>query len=268
MTTLTNSAGKVLTYTNELVETILLQLNPSNNYYTPGDDDIMFIKIGYNKALILDYTYHINRTIFQNYSINENTINDYSLEFILNNTSNEYTLQGVCTANGFIGGITELQQVFLAIYGTVVSPYSYTGSENIDITDNQNSLNITLKVNDEVVFNPRNCDEAVFEMGSGTDNFSFLQNAFHGGAPIALFYSQTKVCTFHNGCQIPNMYNNTSVDILIADIYNDTYTTTEIDSTLSAYTSPIDLHNDFYSKAKMSIILDTCYNITEIQANY
>ena len=64
------------------------------------------------------------------------------------------------------------------------------------------------------------------------------------------------------------MYNKTFVDILIADIYNDTYTKTEIDSTLSGYTNSIDLHNDFYSKAKLSIILDTCYNITEIQANY
>ena len=50
--------------------------------------------------------------MFQNHTINENTINDYSLEFIFNNTSNEYTLQGVYTANGFIGSITELQQVF------------------------------------------------------------------------------------------------------------------------------------------------------------
>ena len=81
MTTLTNSEGKVLTYTNELIETILLQLNPSNNYYTTGDDDIIFIKIGSTKVLLLDYTYHINRTIFQNYTINENTINDYNLEF-------------------------------------------------------------------------------------------------------------------------------------------------------------------------------------------
>ena len=44
MTTLTNSEGKVLTYTNELVETILLQLSSSNNYYTSGDDGIIFIK--------------------------------------------------------------------------------------------------------------------------------------------------------------------------------------------------------------------------------
>ena len=95
MTTLTNSEGKVLTYTNEFIETILLQLNSSNNYYTTGDDDILFIKIGSNKVLVLDYTYHINRNIFQNYTINENTINDYNLEFILNSTSNEYTSQGV-----------------------------------------------------------------------------------------------------------------------------------------------------------------------------
>ena len=113
---------------------------------------------------------------------------------------------------------------FLAIYDTSVSPYSYTGSENIDITDNQISLNCPLEVNDEVVLNPRNYDGAVFEMSSGTDSFIFLQNTIHGGAPIAQFYSPTKVCTFHGDCQIPNMYNKTYVDILIADICNDTYT--------------------------------------------
>ena len=105
-------------------------------------------------------------------------------------------------------------------------------------------------------------------MSSGTGNFTFLQNTIHGAAPIAQFYSSTKVCTFHGDGQIPNMYNQTSVDILVANISNDTYTKTEIDSTLSGYTNSIGLHNDFYSKAKMSIILVTYYNITEIQANY
>ena len=57
----------------------------------------------------------------------------------------------------------------------------------------------------------------------GTDNFVFRQNTIHGGQPIAQFYSSAKVCTFHGDCQIPNMHNKTSVDILIADIYNDTY---------------------------------------------
>ena len=50
MTTLTNSEGKVLTHTNEFMETVLLQLNSSNNYYTIGDDDIIFIKIGSTKS--------------------------------------------------------------------------------------------------------------------------------------------------------------------------------------------------------------------------
>ena len=47
-----------------------------------------------------------------------------------------------------------------------------------------------------------------------------------------------------------------------------TYTTTETESTLSGYTNTTDLHNGFYSKAKMSFTLDTYYDITEIQANY
>ena len=64
-------------------------------------------------------------------------------------------------------------------------------------------------------------------MNYGTDNFTFLQNTLHGGAPIAQFYSSTKICTFYGDCQIPNMYNNTSVDLLIADIYNDTYAKTD-----------------------------------------
>ena len=246
MTTLTNSEGQVLTYTNGFIETIILQLYSSNNYYTSGDDDIIFIKIGSDKVLIFDYAYHINKHNFQNYSINSNTTNDYNLEFTLNNTTNEYTLQWVYTANGFIGSITELQQVSLAIYDTAASPHTHTGSEHIDITNNQISLNAQLIINDEVFFfNQRNYDGAVFEIISGTDSFTCLQqNTFHGGAPIAQFYSSTTVCTFYGDCQIPNMYNKTHVSILSADIYNDTYTKTETDSTLSAYTNSIDLHND------------------------
>ena len=141
MTTLTNSQGKVLTYTNEFIETILLQLNSSNNYYTTGDDDIIFIKIGSTKVSLSYYTYHINRTVFQNYNINGNTINEYGLECILNNTSNGYTLQGVYNANSYIGSTTDLSQVLLAIYDTTLSPQTYTGSENIDITNNEMSLN-------------------------------------------------------------------------------------------------------------------------------
>ena len=57
-------------------------------------------------------------------------------------------------------------------------------------------------MNAEIVLHPRNYDGAVFEMNSGTGNFPYLQNAFHGGAPIAQFYSSTKSCTFHGDCEI------------------------------------------------------------------
>ena len=111
-----------------------------------------------------------------------------------------------------------------------------------------------MEANGEVALNPRNYDGAVFEMSSCTDNFTFLQNTIHGGAPIAQFYSSTKVCTFHGGCQIPNMYNKTFVDILISDIYNDADTTIEIDSTPGGYTNIIDLHNNFFI-AKLKRVL-------------
>ena len=175
MTTLSNSEGKYLTYTNGLIETILLHINSSSNYYTSGDDCIIFIQICYDKVLILYYTYHIDRNIFQNYTINENTINDYNLEFILSHTSNGYTIQGVCTANGFIGSINELQQVFLAIYGTGISSYTYTGSENINVTNNEISLTFPLNINDGVVLNPRL--HVYFEVYAGTSGFSFYKTS-------------------------------------------------------------------------------------------
>ena len=60
MTTLTNSKGNSLTYTNYCIETILLELNSSDSYYTSGNDDIIFLEIGSTKALLLYYTYHIH----------------------------------------------------------------------------------------------------------------------------------------------------------------------------------------------------------------
>ena len=64
MATLTNIQGKMLNYTNELIETILPQLNSNSNCYTTGDDDVILIKIGSAKVLLLDYTYHIHGAIF------------------------------------------------------------------------------------------------------------------------------------------------------------------------------------------------------------
>ena len=194
MTTLTNSEDTILNYTNEFIETILLQLNPSNNYYTTGDDDILFIKIGSNKALVLDYTYHINRHIFQNYTIHGNPLNNCDLECILDNTSNGYDLQQVYNVNGFLGIITDLSQVFLAIYDTGMSSHTYTCGGNIDTTDNQISLNFPLNINGEIVLNPRVNIYLNYMLGHQV--FTFLQNTVDGSQPTAISNSLGKSINF------------------------------------------------------------------------
>ena len=215
MTTLTNSEGNILNYTNEFIETILLQLNSSNNYYTTGNDDVIFIKIGSNKVLILDYTYHINRTIFQNYNINGNTIDAYGLEFILNNTGNEYDLQSVYNGNSYIGVITDLQNVFLAIYDTGTNSSTYTGSENIDITaNNEIQLNFPLKINDEPFLNPR--VNGYYDIYSAPNGISLLQHSSVGSQPIAIFNSLDESVDFFGDLAIPNHCNKTEVDSLLA----------------------------------------------------
>ena len=79
MTTSTNSEGLEITHTNELLYAILIQLNASNNYYATGEHNIIFIKIGSNKFLVLGCTYFININVFQNCTINGNLINNYDL---------------------------------------------------------------------------------------------------------------------------------------------------------------------------------------------
>ena len=69
MTTFTNPEGLVITHTNECLETVLLQLSSSNIYYTTGNDDITFIKIGSNNTLLWDVAYNINRNIFQKHTM-------------------------------------------------------------------------------------------------------------------------------------------------------------------------------------------------------
>ena len=101
----------------------------------------------------------------------------------MNGTSNEHDLQPVHNGNWFIGVITELPQVYLAIYDTNAQPFVYTGSENIDSTYNQTPLKFTIKINNVIVLHPRACDNAVVEMIPGTGNFAFRENTIHGGQP-------------------------------------------------------------------------------------
>ena len=43
MTPCTHSERLVITHTNEFLETILLQLNSSNTYYTSGEHDSIYL---------------------------------------------------------------------------------------------------------------------------------------------------------------------------------------------------------------------------------
>ena len=78
-----------------------------------------------------------------------------------------------------------------------------------------------LKLHNETVLNPTAYDNAAFEMLSGTDNCAFRQNPIHGSAPIAIFSSSTKACTFHGDCSIPNVHNKPFIDNIISTIYID-----------------------------------------------
>ena len=131
------------------------------------------------------------------------------------------------------------------MYGTSVQSFTYTGSENIDITYNRVSLNSIIKANGEIVLNPRAYDGAVFDMLSDTDSFAFRQNTIHGGQPITIFDSSTKACTFNGGSSIPDSSNKSSIDNLISNIYIDVDSKTEIDSLIAS----INLIN-FYTKTE------------------
>ena len=181
---------------------------------------------------------------------------------MLNGTSNEYDLQSVYNVDGFLGVITELSQVCLAIYDTDIIPFPYTGSENIDITYNKISLNLPVKMNDEVVLSPRAYDVAVFGTLPGTDNFAFRLNSTHGGTLIAQFNSSTKIMYFLWGLFDSIFYNKSPIDTLIPNTHDDVYIKTEFDTLFPN----IDLSN-YYTKTEIddldnelsSLVLNT-YN--------
>ena len=74
----------LITHTSEFPEAILLQLSASSIYHTSGENDIILLKVGSDEVLILVYTFHTDRHIFQNYTLNDNLINDGDSEFALN----------------------------------------------------------------------------------------------------------------------------------------------------------------------------------------
>ena len=91
-----------------------------------------------------------------------------------------------------------------------------TGSENLDITNNQISLTYPLNINNEALLNPR--VHGYFEMYAAPNGISILQHISDGSQPIAIFNPLDKSVEFFGGLDIPNFYNKTEVDNLITNL--------------------------------------------------
>ena len=153
---------------------------------------------------------------------------------------------------------------------TLLMNTNLTGSENLDITNNQISLTFPLKVNGEIVINPR-AYGIQFDMYAATSGFVFLQNQQDGAQPIAIFNSLDKSVEPFGDLDIPNFYNKTEINSMLAGggstDFSNYYYKTEVD----AIVANINFNNNHYTKSEVddidnelsAFILNT-YTKTEI----
>ena len=119
MITFTNSKGKVFNYTETELNNILASLNSGDISYYKVRHDIIFIKINSNLLLIFDYTFNINRIIFNNYDIIYNADNNYNLEFVDKILTLGFDIDSCYTLNGYLDcPINPLTEVFLYQHDT------------------------------------------------------------------------------------------------------------------------------------------------------
>ena len=137
-----------------------------------------------------------------------------------------------------------------------------------------------------------------FGIYAGTSGFAFLQNQRDGAQPIALFNSLDKSCDFFGGLDIPNSYNKSEMNSMLASgstdlsnyytkpqvealIYNinlsDYYTKTGVDSSLSDYSTITYLQDNYMTSllitqalmnnyASVTFIIDNLYSKTKIDS--
>ena len=90
-----------------------------------------------------------------------------------------------------------------------------SGSENINITNNQISLTYPLKFNNEPFSNPR--VNVYFEIHAAPNGISLLQHTVDGSQPIAIFNSLDKGVEFSVDLDLANFYNKTDIYNLITN---------------------------------------------------
>ena len=153
---------------------------------------------------------------------------------------------------------------FSAIYDTSVFPYPYTGSENIDIPNHEISLTFPLKVNGEIVLNPRLNN--YFESYAGTSGFTLLQNIVDGSQPMAIFNSLDESVEFFGDLDIPNLYHKSEIDAIgdeLSALVLNTYTEIEVGALMP------NIHLvGYYTKTEVDTQLTDYTTISHLQGNY
>ena len=125
-------------------------------------------------------------------------------------------------------------------------------------------------------------------MYAATSGFVFLQNQQDGAQPIAIFNSLDKSVEFFGDLDIPNFYNNTEINSMLAGggstDFSNKYNKTEVGATVANinfsnnhYTKSEldDIDNDLsalilntYTKAGIDTTLSGYSTVTYLQGNY
>ena len=166
--------------------------------------------------------------------------------------------------NSYIGVFTELSQVFLAMYDTGISSYTYTGSENIHIISNEISLTFPLTIYNEAFLNPS--VNGYFEMYATPNGISILQHISDGSQPMAIFNWLDKSVEFFRDLDIPNFYDKFEIDAIgdeLSGLVLNTYTKTEVEALIS----DINLV-DYCTKTEIDSQLTDYTTISRLQGNY
>ena len=130
---------------------------------------------------------------------------------------------------------------------------SLTGSENINITNNEISLTYPFKTNNEPCVNPR--VNGYFEIYAAPNGISFLQRIVDGSQPTAIFNSLDESVEFFRDLDIPNFYIKNGTDNLKT---NSNFVNYYIKNQVDSLISNINLV-DYYTKAEIDTLLYTNY---------
>jgi hypothetical protein len=254
-TTLTNSKGKVFSWSDTELNNILASLNTGDISYYRVRHDIIFIKITSNLLLIFDYTYNFNRIIFENYDIVYHSTNDYNLNFIHKITTVEYDIHNCYTNEGYLNSpVNPLSEVYLAEYdnsssdvyitthdlvkssgifggdSAVLKTFNTTTPSFLSYTNDSNNFNINIDLSSK----QDNLTGATSNLTSTnlTANRALISN--NDGKIIVSNITATEISYLDNTTgyiqtQLDNKANS-------SDVYtkSETYTKTEIDNEIAS----------------------------------